>query len=241
MHRRWTGGPLLLDPDEEGRPAPRHLGLREEPVRRHLRLGRGVLRRDAGQPAQRGRARPHAEIEAGLQPLGRHRASTSRARTIRCGGHGFVGIGRKRLLDILQARCGAAGRASCAFETEVDDDADFADADLIVASRRHQLAHPQQVRRRTSSPTSSTRAATATSGSARTRLFDAFTFAFEKTEHGWFQAHAYQLRRRHHAPSSSRRREDVWRAARPGPRRPARSRIAFCEQPVRAAPATATG
>ena len=25
------------------------------------------------------------------------------------------------------------------------------------------------------------------------KLFDAFTFAFEETEHGWFQAHAYQF------------------------------------------------
>jgi anthraniloyl-CoA monooxygenase len=31
------------------------------------------------------------------------------------------------------------------------------------------------------------------SGWARARLFDAFTFAFEKTEHGWFQAHAYKF------------------------------------------------
>src|SRR2546421_668835 len=27
------------------------------------------------------------------------------------------------------------------------------------------------------------------------RTFDAFTFAFEKTEHGWFQAHAYRFDR----------------------------------------------
>src|SRR5690606_40154817 len=25
------------------------------------------------------------------------------------------------------------------------------------------------------------------------KKFDAFTFAFEQTEHGWFQAHAYQF------------------------------------------------
>ena len=34
---------------------------------------------------------------------------------------------------------------------------------------------------------------TATSGSARTKLFDAFTFDFRKTEHGWFQAHIYKF------------------------------------------------
>jgi anthraniloyl-CoA monooxygenase len=31
------------------------------------------------------------------------------------------------------------------------------------------------------------------SGSARTKLFDAFTFAFERTQWGWFQAHAYRF------------------------------------------------
>jgi hypothetical protein len=32
-----------------------------------------------------------------------------KGRAIRSGGHGFVGIGRKRLLNILQARCEALG------------------------------------------------------------------------------------------------------------------------------------
>ena len=54
-------------------PAPRHHGGRAQQALRHLRLGRGVLRRHHGQhapvgPAHRGRD------PAGLQPLGRHRA-----------------------------------------------------------------------------------------------------------------------------------------------------------------------
>ena len=53
--------------------------------------------------------------------------------TIRSGGHGFVGIGRKKLLNILQARCEQLG-VELVFETEVDSDADYPDADLIVAS-----------------------------------------------------------------------------------------------------------
>jgi len=53
--------------------------------------------------------------------------------TIRSGGHGFVGIGRKRLLNILQARCEALG-VKLVFETEVKSDEDFPDADLIIAS-----------------------------------------------------------------------------------------------------------
>ena len=46
--------------------------------------------------------------------------------------------------------------------------------------------------RRRSSPTS-TCASAASSGSARRSAFPAFTFAFERTEHGWFQIHAYQF------------------------------------------------
>ena len=47
----------------------------------------------------------------------------------RSGGHGFVGIGRKRLLNILQQRCEQLG-VQLAFETDVDDDEGFSDADL---------------------------------------------------------------------------------------------------------------
>ena len=44
------------------------------------------------------------------------------------------------------------------------------------------------------------------------RLYDAFTFLFEKTEHGWFQAHIYKFDDRP-APSSSRRPNRGWRMA----------------------------
>ena len=52
---------------------------------------------------------------------------------IRSGGHGFVGIGRKRLLNILQARCEELG-VRLEFESEASSDLDFPDADLVVAS-----------------------------------------------------------------------------------------------------------
>src|SRR3954466_15720405 len=41
------------------------------------------------------------------------------------GGHGFGGIGRKRLLNILQARCEALG-VVLQFETDVKDDTGYA-------------------------------------------------------------------------------------------------------------------
>src|ERR1700712_1630103 len=56
-----------------------------------------------------------------------------KGRSIRSGGHGFVGIGRKRLLNILQARCESLG-VKLEVDREVRTDTEFPDADLIVAS-----------------------------------------------------------------------------------------------------------
>ena len=113
-----------------------------------------------------------------------------KGRRIRSGGHGFVGIGRKKLLNILQARCERVG-VKLVFETEVVSDADFPDADLIVSSdgisSRIRTAHeavfqPDIVVRPNRFIWLGTH-----------RLFDAFTFDFQKTEHGWFAAHIYKF------------------------------------------------
>ena len=112
--------------------------------------------------------------------------------TVRTTGHGFCGIGRKRLLNILQARCQALG-VELVFETDVSDDqalaADFG-ADLVIASD----GLNSRVRTRyaeTYQPDIDTRLCRFVWLGTR-KTFDAFTFAFEKTEHGWFQAHAYR-------------------------------------------------
>jgi len=110
--------------------------------------------------------------------------------TIRSGGHGFVGIGRKKLLNILQARCEALG-VKLVFETEVTSDEDFPDADLIIASdginstirtRYQEHFQPDIVTR----PNRYIWLGT-------DRRYDAFTFDFQRTEHGWFQAHIYKF------------------------------------------------
>ena len=112
----------------------------------------------------------------------------------RSGGHGFIGIGRKRMLQILHGRAMELG-VNLVFEHEfsVDDiDSQFADADLIVAAD----GLNSKVR------------------NANLDVFDcdidlrpnkfvwlgthqsfkeAFTFIFEKTEHGWIWVHAYQF------------------------------------------------
>ncbi|AJC16482.1 bifunctional salicylyl-CoA 5-hydroxylase/oxidoreductase [Pandoraea sputorum] len=114
-------------------------------------------------------------------------------RTITSGGHGFIGIGRKKLLNILQARCEALG-VELVFETDVSDDQEIArryNADLVIASD----GLNSRIRTRyadTYRPDIDTRQNRFVWLGTHQR-FDAFTFAFEKTEHGWFQAHAYQF------------------------------------------------
>ena len=148
-----------------------------------------------------------------------------KGRTLRSGGHGFVGIGRKQLLNILQARCEALG-VRLVFETEVASDADFPDADLIIASdginskirRKYaDVFKPDEVTR----PNRFIWLGT-------TKLYDAFTFRFEKTEHGWFQAHIYKF----NDEASTfivETPETVWKAHRLDKLNSEES-VAFCEQ-----------
>jgi anthraniloyl-CoA monooxygenase len=113
-----------------------------------------------------------------------------RGATITSGGHGFCGIGRKRLLNILQRRCEALG-VKLLFETDVTDAEDWADADLLIASdglnsrirtRYADVFKPDIDQRDCRFVWLGTK-----------RLFDAFTFAFVETPHGWMQAHAYRF------------------------------------------------
>lgn len=112
---------------------------------------------------------------------------------VRSGGHGFCGIGRKKLLNILQDRCLALG-VNLVFETDVTDDQALAaqyEADLVIASD----GLNSRIRTRyadTFQPDIDTRQCRFVwLGTKKT--FDAFTFAFVQTEHGWFQAHAYKF------------------------------------------------
>ena len=113
-----------------------------------------------------------------------------RGHKVRSGGHGFCGIGRKRLLNILQARCEQVG-VELVFETDVPGDDAFPDADLIIASdglnSRIRAKHAD-----TYKPDIDTRLCRFVWLGTH-KLFEAFTFAFEETEHGWFQAHAYRF------------------------------------------------
>ena len=111
-----------------------------------------------------------------------------KGQVIRSGGHGFCGIARRRLLQILQERCRELG-VVLRFEHESEDLREFAGADLIVAAdginSRIRGAH-EDVFQPSIEP-----------GKARfiwlgtSRRFEAFTFIIRDTEHGLFQVHAY--------------------------------------------------
>jgi anthraniloyl-CoA monooxygenase len=147
-----------------------------------------------------------------------------RGRVIRAGGQGFAGIARRRLLAILQERALALG-VELRFEVEANA-ADFGDADVIVVA---------------DGAGSGTRRASAeafgtTLETRRNRYiwlgthqrFDAFTFAFEETPHGWFQVHAYQF----DADTGTvivECREETWRAAGLDTAT-AEESVAFCER-----------
>ncbi|MES2415602.1 MAG: bifunctional salicylyl-CoA 5-hydroxylase/oxidoreductase [Pseudomonadota bacterium] len=132
-----------------------------------------------------------------------------RGEKMRSSGHGFCGIGRKRLLNILQKRCEELD-VKLVFETDAQSDEDYPDADLIIASD----GLNSRIRTKyqdTYKPDIDVRNCRFVWLGTK-KLFEAFTFAFEKTEHGWFQAHAYRFDNETstfivEAP------EDVWTAA----------------------------
>jgi anthraniloyl-CoA monooxygenase len=109
----------------------------------------------------------------------------------RSSGHGFCGIGRKRLLDILQDRARALG-VTLQFDTEFESADAYRGYDLVVA------ADGANSRIRTAladvfKPDIDVRACKYIWLGTRQRFQDAFTFIFEETGHGWIWAHAYQF------------------------------------------------
>ncbi len=109
-------------------------------------------------------------------------------------GHGFAGMSRQRLLDILQRRCASLGVAF-EFETEVRDLEPYRAADLVLAAdgvnstirARHAAHFGRAIEWRpnrfvwlgTSCP------------------FPAFTFLFKEDVHGLWRVHAYRYDAQH--------------------------------------------
>jgi len=148
-----------------------------------------------------------------------------KGRKIVSGGHGFCGIGRMKLLNILQARCEELG-VEIRYQSEVQDDAEIGDADLIIAADglnsrvRQKYAASYQ-------PDIDLRMCRFV-WLGTTKLFDAFTFDFQQTPWGWFQAHAYRFDATH-STFIVETPEAVWQAA--GLEAMSKEEgIAFCEQ-----------
>ncbi|MXW19825.1 MAG: bifunctional salicylyl-CoA 5-hydroxylase/oxidoreductase, partial [Gammaproteobacteria bacterium] len=114
-----------------------------------------------------------------------------RGRKLLSGGHGFCGIGRKRLLRILQRRASELG-AELRFETEAEPDLDlYRDHDLVVAtdgvnSRFRQAYAPHFDVEIQTRPNYFQWLGTQ-------KHFEAFNFIFKELEEGWIWAHAYRF------------------------------------------------
>lgn len=113
-----------------------------------------------------------------------------RGQLVRSGGHGFCGIARKRLLNILQERAASLG-VEQTFQRDIGASDGFADADLIVAADGVNSVQ-RGLHKSVFKPHIDVRKCRYIWLGTEQR-FPAFTFAFENTEHGWFQIHAYQF------------------------------------------------
>jgi anthraniloyl-CoA monooxygenase len=111
-------------------------------------------------------------------------------RRITSGGHGFSGIARRKLLEILQNRAAELG-AELRFSTEVADDSELSNADLIVAADGINSAIRRKHARHFKPDLDERSARYIWLGT--TFPFDAFTFYFVENEHGVFQAHCYRF------------------------------------------------
>jgi len=108
------------------------------------------------------------------------------------GGHGFAGIGRKQMLILLQQRARDLG-VEMRFETEFRTAEEYRqEYDLVVGCDginsvvRREYADVFQ-------PDIDTRKCKFVWLGTHQKFDDAFTFIFEKTEHGWVWAHVYQF------------------------------------------------
>ena len=112
----------------------------------------------------------------------------------RSDGHGFIGLGRRRMLEILHSRAAELGVA-LHFESEFeasDIDDRFADADLVVVAdglnSKIRNAHLDEFECKIDVRPNKF----VWLGTHQT-FRDAFTFIFEETPAGWIWAHAYQF------------------------------------------------
>ncbi|MFT4149454.1 MAG: bifunctional salicylyl-CoA 5-hydroxylase/oxidoreductase [Paracoccaceae bacterium] len=108
------------------------------------------------------------------------------------GGHGFAGIGRKAMLVLLQARARDLG-VDMQFETVFRSAEEYRkDYDLVVGCDGiNSLVRAEY--KEVFKPDIDLRKCKFIWLGTHQKFDDAFTFIFEKTEHGWMWAHVYQF------------------------------------------------
>jgi anthraniloyl-CoA monooxygenase len=111
-----------------------------------------------------------------------------RGQTISCVGHVIAAIERRRLLNILQARCAELG-VEVQFGREVSDVADLPECDLLVAADGVNSAIRRAYEDEFGPSVELGKAKYIWLGVDR--VLDAFNFIFHENEHGLFQVHAY--------------------------------------------------
>ena len=111
-------------------------------------------------------------------------------RVLRSGGHGFCGMSRRKLLQILQRHATAAG-CELHFDYEIDDISRFADSDLILAADGINSVVRDQRQEAFGTSLDWRRNKFVWLGSSLP--LGAFTFIFEENQHGLFRVHVYQF------------------------------------------------
>lgn len=113
-----------------------------------------------------------------------------RGTCIRSSGHGFSGLGRKRLLGILQSRARELG-VELDFERQVQSLDPYRDEDLIIAADGVNSTIRSAYRRHFKPHVALGKNKYIWLGTHK--VFNAFTFAFENLPEGWLWAHAYRF------------------------------------------------
>ena len=111
-----------------------------------------------------------------------------RGELIVSGGHGMCGIHRRRLLDILQRRAVGLG-VRIEYQTDVSDDSRIAGADLVVAADGVNSGMRTRYAEHFRPDLEAGKCRFMWFGASRS--YAAFIKAFERTQHGWFEAHVY--------------------------------------------------
>ena len=114
-----------------------------------------------------------------------------RGRKLTSGGHGFCGISRMKLLQILQERASGLG-VTMQFEKEIADPDCYASEYALVVASDGASSVTRQKYEASFKPNIQVRKNRFIWLGTRKKL-DAFTFDFRETQWGWFTLHAYRF------------------------------------------------